>query len=343
MTKSIAKRRRGLPPGTKDLREVYDLFLRAKGERTVRAYEAALRDFARWTGHGEPGAASAMFLGLAAGDAQAMALDYQRDLLERPLWKSAEAKAAGKPPSRRGYAPATVNHYVAALRSLAKLGRQAGKIAWILEIPSVRVTPFRDTAGPGREAYFAMLAHLENEAAALAGSDRGEGATRDRAMLRLLHDLGLRRIEVVRLDVEDFDRRRGRVLVRGKGKEGEKLPITLSTKAKEALEDWLAIRGKEPGALFTSYHRAHRGARLTPRALNYLLRQLAEKAGIERATPHGLRHTAITTALDRTDGDLRRVQRFSRHAKPETIRYYDDNRQDHAGELAQLISEDDDE
>jgi integrase len=41
--------------------------------------------------------------------------------------------------------------------------------------------------------------------------------------------------------------------------------------------------------------------------------------GLTRDTrPHGLRHEAITRALDRTHGDIRTVQRFSRHADPKT-------------------------
>ncbi len=45
-----------------------------------------------------------------------------------------------------------------------------------------------------------------------------------------------------------------------------------------------------------------------------------------RLTPHKLRHSAITAALDATGGDVRRVQRLSRHARLETVMVYDDNR-----------------
>ena len=40
--------------------------------------------------------------------------------------------------------------------------------------------------------------------------------------------------------------------------------------------------------------------------------------------PHGLRHTAVTTALDATNGDVRSVRRFSRHADIGTVLIYDD-------------------
>jgi integrase/recombinase XerC len=46
------------------------------------------------------------------------------------------------------------------------------------------------------------------------------------------------------------------------------------------------------------------------------LAQIANLPG--RVTPHGLRHAAITAALDALNGDLRRVRAFARHSKAET-------------------------
>ncbi len=54
--------------------------------------------------------------------------------------------------------------------------------------------------------------------------------------------------------------------------------------------------------------------------------------------PHGLRHAAITEALDLTGGDVRKVQRFSRHRDLQTLTIYDDNRVDLAGEVSKLVA-----
>ena len=54
--------------------------------------------------------------------------------------------------------------------------------------------------------------------------------------------------------------------------------------------------------------------------------------------PHGLRHAAITEALDLTKGNVRAVQRFSRHRDLRTLTIYDDNRQDLAGEIARQLA-----
>ena len=54
--------------------------------------------------------------------------------------------------------------------------------------------------------------------------------------------------------------------------------------------------------------------------------------------PHGLRHTAVTTALDATNGDVRSVRRFSRHADIGTVLIYDDERKDEGGRIADLVA-----
>jgi integrase/recombinase XerC len=171
---------------------------------------------------------------------------------------------------------------------------------------------------------------------------------RDLAVLRLLHDLGLRREEVCRLDVEDLDREAGTLAVLGKGKR-EKVRLTLPAPTRAAIEAWLAVRPPigvprlltnqaAAGPLFTSFDRGRRGSgRLNGQAVYRLVVTLGRAAGV-KTWPHALRHLAITSALDVTGGDFRKVQRYSRHADPRTILRYDDNRQDLAGEVARRVA-----
>jgi integrase/recombinase XerC len=175
--------------------------------------------------------------------------------------------------------------------------------------------------------------------AATAGD--GPKATRDRAILRTLHDLGLRRSELANLDLADLDRERSRLAVQGKGRTAKEWS-TVPAPTLAAIAAWLAVRGERPGPLF---HRLDRAAgtvpgRLTGEAVRLIVRDLGRKGGLARpARPHGLRHLAITTALDRTGGDVRSVQRFSRHKKLDVLMIYDDRRRDQAGEVARLVAE----
>jgi integrase/recombinase XerC len=73
---------------------------------------------------------------------------------------------------------------------------------------------------------------------------------RDRALLRCLYDLGLRRAEVLNLDLEDLDLEAGTVAVLGKGRTS-KVKLTLPPETRKALEAWIGVRGVAPGPLFT--------------------------------------------------------------------------------------------
>ena len=79
------------------------------------------------------------------------------------------------------------------------------------------------------------------------------------------------------------------------------------------------------------------GLRRSATPYRLLVRELGEAVGI-RARPHGLRHAAITEALDRGT-DVRAVQRFSRHRDLRVLLVYDDNREDLGGKVACALAE----
>ena len=68
-----------------------------------------------------------------------------------------------------------------------------------------------------------------------------------------------------------------------------------------------------------------------------LVAAVGREVGLE-VRPHGLRHAAITAALDATGGDLRKVARFSRHLDIRVLNHYYDNREDLGGEVARLVA-----
>src|SRR3954468_24088920 len=92
---------------------------------------------------------------------------------------------------KRGLPVTTINRRLATLRSLVKLANTHGLVTWTLPVENVPISPYDDTCGPDRDGFCAML-----EA---AGAQSGPKGLRDMALLRLLHDLGLRRSEAVRL------------------------------------------------------------------------------------------------------------------------------------------------
>jgi integrase/recombinase XerC len=232
----------------------------------------------------------------------------------------------------RGLAPATVNRRLAAVRSLVALARTLGMVPWELSVAGVRSEAYRDTAGPGKRGTKRLL-----DAAASRTDAKG---VRDYAILRLLHDLALRRKEVAGLDLGDLDRQAGTLAVLGKGKR-EKVRLTLPGPTAEALRAWLAVRPGDasPDApLFTNFDRAHKGSgRLTGKAIHQTVRALGNAVGLQ-VWPHALRHRGITAALDASRGDVRAAQRYSRHANLATLLKYDDNRADLGAALARKVA-----
>lgn len=126
----------------------------------------------------------------------------------------------------------------------------------------------------------------------------------------------------------------------GKGRTAKER-LSLPDPTQDALSNWLRFRGYRPGPLFIRLDRAGSRKdlkRMDPASINYVLQKYSKKIG-QRVKPHGLRHAAITEALEVTNGDVRSVARFSRHRDLRVLTVYDDNRQDLGGAVANLLAE----
>jgi len=170
-----------------------------------------------------------------------------------------------------------------------------------------------------------------------AGAQPGPKGLRDVALLRLLHDLGLRRSEAVRLDIEDVDLPGKRISLLSRGRSWKE-PVALPEPTQAALAAWLEARGSEPGPLFVNFDRAGKGHRLTGTAVYHIVGRLGAKVGLS-VRPQELRHLAITTALERTDGDVRAVAEFSRHQDLRPLGRYRYSRYGLAGKVSRLVAE----
>jgi integrase/recombinase XerC len=182
---------------------------------------------------------------------------------------------------------------------------------------------------------------------ATSGDDNA--SIRDHAILRLMADLGLRRGEVARLDFPiDLDAKNRKLWVLGKGRT-QKEKVHLPEETAKALGKWIQVREilrnrdglSQTGPLFTSFDSSKKGqseGRLDGSSIYRIVRKYGELAGAGHVRPHGIRHTAITEALDTFNGDLRKVRRFSRHRSIATLQIYDDNRTDFAAEISDALA-----
>lgn len=144
----------------------------------------------------------------------------------------------------------------------------------------------------------------------------GLSGGRDHALACLLALNGLRISEALGADIDNLDVNRGHRTLFIHRKGGKTATIPLSPRTARALD--LYIGERETGPIFMNHDRTRR---LDRHASARIVRRLAKRAGIDkRISPHSLRHSFITAALD-AGVPLRDVQEAASHADPKTMRY----------------------
>ena len=245
--------------------------------RTVRAYKRQAGAYAAWLA-ANAGAHGDAFADLVGAEGAVTA--WKRDVLA--------ARSS----------PATVNQ---ALAAVTLMYAQAG-----LRISVKRVRIPR----PGEPD---ALTRPQEAALRRAAARRGP---RDAAIIAVLLDTGARVEECARLDVEDFaiTARTGEVRLHGKGDEVRYAP--LARRARDLLSEWLDVRGRHPGPIWTG----QRGP-LTISGVTQVVLAAGEDAGIPGLRPHRARHT-FATRLRQGGADPAQVQALLGHASIDTAARY---------------------
>ena len=223
--------------------------------------------------------------------------------------------------TERGYKPATVNKFLCALRGVLAAAEtlelmSADDYRRAAKVKSVKV----ETLPRGRALAEGELTALMR----VCGNDTRAIGARDAALIAVLYGAGLRRSEIVKLDLADYEPDRGALTIRG-GKGGkDRLTYVGST---EALDDWLDVRGDEAGPLFCPVKKGRvgqpvAGQRLTEQAILYILKKRAKEAGVANFSPHDLRRTFVSDLLD-AGADIATVQKLAGHAQVTTTARYD--------------------
>ncbi len=166
---------------------------------------------------------------------------------------------------------------------------------------------------PRREKKLPSVLSLE-EIRRFLGAIRN---SKHRAIFALIYSAGLRVSEVVKLRLEDLDRSRGMIQIRG-GKGRKDRRTLLSRAALELVDAWLAEAPPSPW-LFPG---ARPGRHLTVRTVQKLTDQIRRRAGITKpVTPHMLRHSFATHLME-NGTDLRVIQELLGHSSVSTTEIY---------------------
>lgn len=246
---------------------------RHRSPRTVTEYRADLRRFLEFAA--------------AAGVAHTAVVD--RDLI----------RAYQRHISSQRHSPATRQRRLVALRSFLRFAALedwiTGDLALVIDLPKLPERLPKPLEDAERE-------RLVEELPSATPAEK-----RDRALVLLLLSTGARISEILRLDRRDWARERITVL----GKGDKERVVTVTARARDAVDEYLAARTDPSPALFIAFHpgartdaQARRANRLTARGARYVCTQIAHRLGINDLHPHRLRHTFGTLVQEQL-GDAR--------------------------------------
>jgi integrase/recombinase XerD len=238
--------------------------------------------------------------------------EVTRPILERyQRWLYLYRKDDGEPLSIRGQ-----RGRLSALRAWFK---------WMTQQRQLLYNPAADLELPRQEKRLPRHILTAAEADQVLNVPDTETALgiRDRAILETLYSTGMRRMELIGLDIHCIDVERGTVMIRqGKGRKDRMIPI-----GERALA-WIAkyrdqvrpdlVLGHDDGALFLTAQ----GEAFTPNRLTQLVRRQIDAAGIgKRGSCHLFRHTMATLMLE-NGADVRFIQAMLGHAELSTTQIY---------------------
>lgn len=217
------------------------------------------------------------------------------------------------------YQPATVNKMLSALRGVLKA-------AWLLGLmhaedyhKATTINSVKNQSLPaGRELGSEEIQAL----LATCYADDKPAGTRDAALIALLYTTGLRRSEIVQLNLSDYNRQQHYLIVKGKGRKHRL--AWLNDDMIAVLDEWLALRGEWAGPLFCPINKAQKivRRRLSAQAVYYILTRRSEQIALEASSPHDLRRTFVSNLLD-AGADLAVVSQMAGHTHVQTTLRYD--------------------
>jgi integrase/recombinase XerD len=263
---------------------------------TIGARERTLRVFAAW----------------AAERGLIRVQEITRPILER--WQRhlfLHRKADGEPLTVRSQL-AHIQPLIAFFRWLARENHILYNPASDLELPRI-----------GKRLPRNVLSVAEAERVLAVPNLSSAIGVRDRAMLETLYSTGVRRQELVDLNLYDIERQRGVMMVReGKGSKDRVIPI--GERALAWIDKYLAdvrpdlASGADDGTLFLSTY----GQRLGVERVAEIVREAVNDAGIgKRGSCHMFRHSMATLMLE-NGADVRFIQAMLGHADLKTTEIY---------------------
>ena len=217
-------------------------------------------------------------------------------------------------------AASTINVRLAAVRRLATEAADSGLLSPDL-IAGIRRVRGVKQLGRRMGNWLTPSEGQRLLSAVTADTLRGK---RDAAMLALLLGCGLRRSELVELDVDWIQQREQHwVILDLVGKGGRVRTVPMPAWVKDAVDEWVCSAGITEGRLFRAIRKngVMWGHGLTQNVVWYVVKQCAKRAGIQKLSPHDLRRSCARMCHE-AGGELEQIQFLLGHASVLTTERY---------------------
>ena len=265
---------------------------RAYSLHTVKGYESDLREFGAYLANTEN------VLELA---------DVDADLIRRWAVKLMEG----------GCKATSVNRKLSALRTFYK---------YLLRQGEIEVSPMQNVRGPKKKKplpQFVREADMDRLLDDALRDDSWQGV-RERVIIQLFYETGIRLSELVGLDEEDVDFARKAIKVMGKRNKQRVVPLgdglvqSLKVYIEKKSEEFGCSSVLNPQPLFVT----DKGTRVYPGWVYLLVRRnLSQVVTLKKRSPHVLRHTFATAMLNNS-ADLEAVKELMGHESVSTTQIY---------------------
>lgn len=262
-----------------------------RSQKTIENYDRYLKKFLSWTN-----------------------IDAPKDITEELVHKYRVHLNRAQNKQKKSLSRQTQNYYIIALRGFLKYLSKK-------DIATLATEKVELGKAPQRSVDF--LSFEEVEALIVAAAGTGTKHMRDQSILKLLFSTGLRISELIALNRDSLNLKRGEFSVTGKG---SKVRIVfISGAAKDSLREYLNKRTDTDTALFVRIVKTPEkitSLRLTARSVQRMIKKYAAKSGmVKKVTPHVLRHSFATNLLQ-NGADIRSVQALLGHSSISTTQIY---------------------
>lgn len=169
-----------------------------------------------------------------------------------------------------------------------------------------------------------------------------EKGKRNKAMILLSVENGLRIIEIQRANIQDLEtiNNQTRLYIQGKGKKEKTDFVNLSKELSELIEEYLSSKGNPKGSepLFTTTGNRRKNERIEITSISRIMKNIFKENGFnsKKLTPHSLRHSSGTIYYQIT-GDIYKVKNHQRHSEITTTTIYIHNEEKKNDDSGQVI------